>query len=84
MGFWRVIEVKACHKQKCCNWCDERILVGTRKTCTASVYEGDFHYSHYHPECYKAMLEWCEDNKIEDELPERGSMHRGSTLSKDD
>lgn len=39
-----------------CIWCGEKIKVGDQYNSQAVVFDGDFSYNKYHPECYAAML----------------------------
>jgi hypothetical protein len=79
MSFFTVTKVKACRKPCRCYWCAGRINVGEPKTTTSTVYDGDFQFTLFHPECYDALEKWHSENPNEWEWPDHGEMKRGST-----
>ncbi len=68
-------EVK-CSKVHCCGWCGWQIKEGEKAISRAYKWEGDFHYEHQHPECYRAMI--ASSGDIEDGY-EVGQFERGMT-----
>jgi len=84
MSFFTVTQVKATRKPCRCYWCFEHIEVGQPKTTTATVFEGDFQATDFHPECFDALRAWQKlpENKHEYEWPDQGEMKRGSTEPK--
>ena len=82
MSFFKVTQVKACRKESKCYWCMEVIQLHAPKTTTATVWEGDFSFSSFHPECFSALEEWQTQNPLEDLWPMHGDMKRGSTEPK--
>jgi hypothetical protein len=82
MSFFEVKQIKAARKPCRCYWCDETIKIGDSKTTTATVFEGEFQATKFHPECYDALELWQELYLGEYEWPEMGSMERGSFSEK--
>jgi hypothetical protein len=79
MNFFTVTQVKATRKPCLCYWCPEHIEVGQPKTKTATVWEGDFQWNNFHPECFDALKRWQDQNPGEDAWPYQGEMKRGTT-----
>jgi len=66
-------------KQTECVWCGEHIIAGEHYRSQSIIYEGDFIYTKYHPECYHAMV--TDDIGFEDGFDE-GMFKRGTTEPK--
>lgn len=79
MSFINKTHVKSCRKPCRCFWCGEPIEIGQPKTTTATVFEGDFQASSFHPECYAALKQYGKENPGYDYWPDEGTMKRGST-----
>lgn len=77
MSFYHEHVVKKTRKPSACYWCQEPIPVGSSKVAVASVWEGDFGASDFHPECKEALNKWQKIEK-ENEWPEEGMMKRGT------
>lgn len=75
--FFTVAEVKASRKAHRCYWCLQMIEVGQPKVTTSGKFEGDFLFTRFHPECYKALERWQRENPEDDYWPDEGTMKRG-------
>ena len=82
MSFFEVKQIKAARKPCRCYWCDETIKIGDAKTTTATVFDGEFQATNFHPECYNALTKWQAEYPDEYEWPEQWTMQRGETKEK--
>ena len=63
-------------KGRRCIWCPEPINTGDTATVESSVFEGEFQYHHWHPECWKASQEYFKINSEPEFFPHENK--RGS------
>lgn len=77
MSFYREQEIKSSRKACRCFWCGQVIAVGCPKITIANVWEGDFFFSKFHPECREAVKLWRKEYPEEELWPDEGSMDRG-------
>lgn len=77
MSLYRERIVKKTRKPSACYWCQEAIPVGSSKVSIASVWEGDFGASDWHPECKEALKKY-QRIEMEGYWPPEGSMKRGT------
>ena len=81
MSFFAKTKTNASRKVKRCSWCGEIIEVGQPKVTQSGMHDGEFQTHHCHPECDIAETNWLLENRDE-ELPDIGSMKRGTTESR--
>ncbi len=51
-----VIKNPVARKPHLCDWCPEKIEVGTKYTTVSGIWEGDFFHTRWHGECYSAVI----------------------------
>ena len=71
--FYHVKKIKNARRQNKCYWCN--ILTEHEKIMQVGVFEGDFGYSYFHPECYEALSKSLKGGN--EYWPEEGSQTRG-------
>lgn len=76
MSFFTVSRIKSSHVARACYGCAQTIRVGEPKTTTATVADGEFFFSNFHPECYDALKAWQARNPHEVYWPPPGSQER--------
>ena len=59
-----------------CEWCDAVMQPGEKAVTRAYKIDGDFMCARMHPECYAAMEQYFNINRLEQEF-EGGCMDRG-------
>jgi len=77
MDFHHSIQVKRTRRTHRCDWCGERIEKGTTAMVTSGVFEGDFYWGCYHPECDAAAERWYRVNRCWGEPMPDYLMNRG-------
>lgn len=73
--------VKKARKDHRCVWCPEVIVKGSPCVRQVGIFEGDFQFSRYHPECWEAAGRYF--NEGEAECFEPHSFKRGTTQEAD-
>ena len=49
-----------------CIWCPEWIKQGDQAIVESCVFNGDFQYHHWHPECWQASLDYFDSPGADD------------------
>lgn len=70
MSYTLLSEVKRkARKEHKCIWCGQKIEVGETYIAEASIYDNDFQYSKWHPECREACMIEYQKTKEEEFEP---------------
>lgn len=59
-------ESRQARKSRRCIWCGESIPAASQYVHEAGVYDGDFQWNHFHPECHEAKDRFFLENDGDD------------------
>lgn len=75
--FYSSTAIKKTQRARRCDWCGEQIEKGGPSTGVAGVFEGDFFFGRYHPECHEAIDRYYRTHQCWGESFPEDAMNRG-------